>query len=108
MIVSGSSGLKTRLTSCHSLGRAGTYAQNHNQRAILDHYIRSFQSGDLREFRRGQEIWVKDISPSIEHIFGFVETYRDPHGVRAEWEGVACIADPEETEKMEAFVASAV
>ncbi|KAI4685081.1 hypothetical protein J4E81_008893 [Alternaria sp. BMP 2799] len=89
------------------LGRAGTYAQNHDQRAILDHYMRSFQSGDIREYRRGQEIWVKDVSPSIEHILGFVETYRDPHGVRAEWEGVVCIADPEETKKMEVFVASA-
>ncbi|KAI4644110.1 uncharacterized protein J4E78_009694 [Alternaria triticimaculans] len=66
-----------------------------------------FNTGDLREYRRGQEIWVKDKSPSIEHILGFVETYRDPHGVRAEWEGVVCIADPEETKKMEIFVASA-
>ncbi|KAI4919362.1 hypothetical protein J4E90_001495 [Alternaria incomplexa] len=66
-----------------------------------------FETGDLREYRRGQEIWVKDKSPSIEHILGFVETYRDPHGVRAKWEGVVCIADPEETKKMEVFVASA-
>ncbi|KAI4612470.1 hypothetical protein J4E80_007204 [Alternaria sp. BMP 0032] len=89
------------------LGRASTYAQNHDQRAILDHYRRSFESGGLREYRRGQEIWVTDKSPSIEHIFGFVETYRDPHGVRAEWEGVVCIPDPEETKKMEVFMASA-
>ncbi|KAI4915279.1 hypothetical protein J4E85_010404 [Alternaria conjuncta] len=89
------------------LQRASIYAQNQNQKDILDCHMYSFETGDLREYRRGQEIWVKDKSPSIEHILGFVETYRDPHGVRAEWEGVVCIADPEETKKMEVFVASA-
>ena len=83
------------------------YAQNQNQKDILDCHMHSFETGELREYRRGQEIWVIDKSPSIEHILGFVETYRDPHGVRAEWEGVVCIADPEETKKMEIFVASA-
>jgi len=107
MTASRSPSLTPKLTNYHSLGRAGMYAQSHSQKSILDHYIRNFISGDLREYRRGQEIWVKDVSPSIEHIFGFVETCRDPHGVRAEWEGVVCIADPEETKKMEVFVASA-
>jgi dipeptidyl-peptidase-3 len=51
--------------------------------------------------------WVNDKSPSIEHILGFVETYRDPHGVRAEWEGVVCIADAEETKKMKTSVDNA-
>ena len=69
--------------------------------------MRSFTTGELGPYRESQEAWVKDVSPSIEHILGFVETYRDPHNARAEWEGVVCIADPEETEKMEAFVSSA-
>lgn len=40
---------------------------------------------------------MTDKSPSIETIFGFVEPYRDPHGVRAEWESVECILDPIES-----------
>lgn len=74
---------------------------------MLDYYILSFEQGSLTAYRQGQEFWVKDVSPSIEHILGFVESYRDPHGARVEWEGVVCIANPEETKKMEALKASA-
>lgn len=35
--------------------------------------------------------------PRVENIFGFVEPYRDPHGIRAEFEGLVAIADDEET-----------
>ncbi|KAI4616879.1 hypothetical protein J4E83_006461 [Alternaria metachromatica] len=91
----------------HYLGRASMYAQNDNQVKTLERYIYSLVTGCLGAYRQGQETWVKDVAPSIEHILGFVECYRDPHGVRAEWEGVVCIADPEETKKMEAFVSSA-
>ena len=107
MIASRFAGLTSRLTNYHSLGRASMYAENDNQVKTLERYIYSLVTGCLGAYRQGQETWVKDVAPSIEHILGFVECYRDPHGVRAEWEGVVCIADPEETKKMEVFVASA-
>jgi dipeptidyl-peptidase-3 len=33
----------------------------------------------------------------VENIFGFVEPYRDPQGIRAEFEAVVAIADDLET-----------
>lgn len=87
-----------------SLRDALKHVSNERQTEILSHYIRSFETGDLAAFRESQKHWVKDVSPSIDNILGFVEPYRVPHGVRAEWEGIVCVADPAETEKMEAFV----
>jgi dipeptidyl-peptidase-3 len=95
------------LTILPSLHNALRYAANEKQKEILLHYIESFQSGDLAAFRKSQKCWVKDVSPSIDNIMGFVEPYRDPHGIRAEWEGIVCVADPAETEKMKAFVENA-
>jgi dipeptidyl-peptidase-3 len=90
------------------LQKASKHAANKRQTEILSHYIKSFQTGSLTAFRESQKCWVKDVSPSIDNILGFVEPYRDPHGIRAEWEGIVCIADPAETAKMKAFVENAV
>ncbi|TFB00581.1 putative dipeptidyl peptidase 3 [Trichoderma ghanense] len=55
-------------------------------------------------YRMSQKTWVTDISPRVENILGFVEPYRDPYGVRAEWEGVICISDPDETSRLKELV----
>lgn len=51
----------------------------------------------METYRDSQKIWVKDRNPAVEIILGFVETYRDPYGVRAEFEGVVGIVDADET-----------
>ena len=42
--------------------------------------------------------------PRVENIFGYVEPYRDPYGIRAEFEGLVAISDPEETRALTKLV----
>lgn len=74
------------------------------QVAIIDCYIDSFRSGSLTAYRESQKLWVTDKSPILETILGFVEPYRDPHGVRGEWESIVCISDPIETSRLKRLV----
>lgn len=71
----------------HSIKQASLHAANDNQKKMLDAYALSFGAGSIEAFKESQRIWVKDQKPALEMNIGFVETYRDPHGVRGEWEG---------------------
>lgn len=82
---------------CHSLNEALRYADNDCHKLYLSQYIKSFESGDLNMYRESLKNWTKHKSPVIEDIFGFVEPYRDPYGIRAEFEGLVAIKDVEAT-----------
>ncbi|KAL9607596.1 MAG: hypothetical protein Q9167_007500 [Letrouitia subvulpina] len=82
---------------CSHLQLATQHATNPRQRQFLEQYQQSFQTGDLEVYRQSQKTWVRDIAPAVENIFGFVENYRDPHGIRSEFEGLVAISDREET-----------
>ena len=89
---------------CSNLHLACEYAANDTQKSYISQLMESFESGDLEKYRTAQETWIKDKGPSVENIFGFVEPYRDPHGVRAEFEGVVAIKDSRETAKLSELV----
>ncbi|KAI8633195.1 peptidase family M49-domain-containing protein [Xylariaceae sp. FL1651] len=89
---------------CDNLSKAASYAANETQRKFLAEYIESFRSGNLEVYRESQRTWVSDKAPKVENIFGFVEPYRDPYGVRAEFEGLVGIADSEETRLLSKLV----
>ncbi|UNI18779.1 Dipeptidyl-peptidase III [Purpureocillium takamizusanense] len=89
---------------CAELTEASKWAANDTQRDFLKLYVESFQTGSLDAYREAQRIWVRDKAPRVENIFGFVEPYRDPHGVRAEFEGLVAIADHEETKLLAKLV----
>ncbi|KAI1362003.1 peptidase family M49-domain-containing protein [Xylaria arbuscula] len=89
---------------CNELLEATKYASNDVQRRFLEAYIASYRTGSLDTYRESLRLWVRDKAPAVENIFGFVEPYRDPHGIRAEWEGLVAIANPEETRLLAALV----
>lgn len=89
---------------CNSLSEAKKYAANEKQEQFLSYYIESFRTGDLEAYRNSQRTWITDKSPRVENIFGFVEPYRDPYGIRAEFEGLVAIMDLEETSKLTKLV----
>lgn len=81
----------------HELSQALEYAGNQTEKSMLEEYIKSFKAGSIEAFKESQRYWIKDISPPVETDLGFVETYRDPHGVRGEWEGFVSMINQERT-----------
>ena len=89
---------------CTELQQALRYASNEQQESFLRKYVESFESGSLEAYRESQRIWVLDFGPRVENIFGFVEPYRDPLGIRSEWEALVAISDPQETARLQLLV----
>ncbi|KAH0839490.1 peptidase family M49-domain-containing protein [Lanmaoa asiatica] len=87
-----------------ALQEAKKYTANDNQTAMLDGYIKSFETGSIEEHQKGSTAWVKDIGPVVESYIGFIETYVDPYGGRAEWEGFTAIVDKALSAKYEQLV----
>jgi dipeptidyl-peptidase-3 len=71
---------------------------------MLDAYINSFQNGSIDSHRKSQKHWIKDVNPGVETNIGFIEAYRDPQGVRAEWEGLVAVVNKEESKKYSLLV----
>ncbi|EER26060.1 dipeptidyl peptidase III, putative [Coccidioides posadasii C735 delta SOWgp] len=82
-------------------------AANEIQRNMYDEYVKSFETGSLEAYKESQRYWIKDKGPMVESDLGFVETYRDPHGVRGEWEGFAAMVNQERTKAFGKLVSKA-
>jgi len=79
--------------------KAKEFAANETQSEMLRLYVEHFKTGDVNVHKDSQRVWVKDLSPVIEHNIGFIETYLDPMGVRAEFEGWVAVVDKDQSKK---------
>ncbi|KAI9850202.1 MAG: hypothetical protein M1824_003585 [Vezdaea acicularis] len=89
-----------------NLYNASRNALNDNQRHMHREYIKSFETGSMKSFKDSQRFWIYDKGPTVETNIGFIETYRDPHGVRGEWEGFVAMVNKPRTQAFQQLVES--
>lgn len=90
-----------------ALEEASKYVANDTQAKMLYYYIESFKTGSMNAHKESQVQWVKDLKPLVESNIGFIETYRDPSGVRGEWEGLIAMVNQDRTAKFSTLVENA-
>ncbi|CAH6721066.1 probable dipeptidyl peptidase 3 [[Candida] jaroonii] len=91
----------------HHLTEASKYVANETQGKLIKFYTESFKTGSMNAHKDSQIEWVKDLQPAVESNIGFIETYRDPSGVRGEWEGLVAMVNNDRTKKFSSLVENA-
>ena len=76
-----------------NLEKAEAHTANENQKEMIQNYVEHFKYGDVEKHKDSQRNWIKDIGPVVETNIGFIETYLDPSGARAEFEGFVSVVD---------------
>lgn len=79
--------------------RAQKYAENEEQKHLIDLLVKYYRTGDLKDFDRYSIAWVQQHEGMIDFINGFIEVYGDPLGLKGTWEGVVEYKDLEATKR---------
>lgn len=89
------------------LEKATGVTENTQQRAVLDKLIAFYRNGDLHTFDEYTIQWVKEIEGDVDFTNGFTESYGDPLGMKASWEGYVNFKNREATRRTEKLSAQA-
>lgn len=79
--------------------RAQKYAENEEQKHLIDLLVKYYRTGDLKDFDRYSIAWVQQYEGMIDFINGFIEVYGDPLGLKGTWEGIVEYKDLEATKR---------
>ena len=89
------------------LEQATTVAENKTQQAVIEKLIEFYKNGDLKTFDSYAILWVKEQDSLIDFTNGFTESYGDPLGMKASWEGIVNYKDLEATKRTEKMSSNA-
>ncbi len=85
------------------LKEALQYAENDQQREVIEKMIAFNETGDLRLFNEYCIAWVKDLDSRVDYVNGFTETYSDPLGITGTWESMVNFKDLAATKRTQAI-----
>lgn len=89
------------------LQKAMEFAENDQQRVVIESLIKFYTTGDLKDFDEYSIQWVEDLDSKVDFINGFIEVYGDPLGMRGSWEAMVNFKDSANTARTEVISSNA-
>ncbi len=89
------------------LERACEFVENDEQLNVIRLLIDYYRTGDLETFDDYSIAWTRATDGYVDFINGFIETYGDPLGLKASWEGIVEYRDVEATRRTETISSNA-
>ena len=91
----------------HWLEKARKAALNERQEKEISLLISFYLTGDLSLWDTYSIAWVGNTGLTVDYINGFIETYTDPMGIKATWEGLVQFRDHDASERIAKLTANA-
>ena len=89
------------------LREALKYAENDQQKLVIEKMIAFNETGDLKTFNEYCIAWVRDLDSRVDYVNGFTETYSDPLGITGTWESMVNFKDLAATKRTQIISANA-
>ena len=74
------------------LRKAQKYAENEQQRHVIDLLLKYYHTGDLAVFDRYSIAWVEQQEGMVDFVNGFIEVYGDPLALKGTLSNMSALA----------------
>lgn len=89
------------------LEKASSVAENEQQKQVIQTLISYYTTGNIRTFDEYNIQWLNDTVSAVDFVNGFIETYNDPLGMRANWESIVDFKDEKATKRADIIATNA-